>query len=169
MLVIIIDSGEPANRALIYKYVYMWVCVLNSFGLKFKTTWIKGCGIESSHLAPWGSQFLPIVFPSLKSSQNYENLGFFCSSISPFSGYSYVVRLTACAQHVGRYHTPLAFVFTERSRPNQLIHIVRYLSFRCNNALIEELMPKAPYKRPPRVTIANSQKMETVDGLPVPQ
>ena len=82
------------------------------------------------------------------------------------SGEKYVIKLTALAKRVGNYNFPLAFELERPSCPGQKIHIVRYVRAECTNSLIEELLPKVPFRRPPRKA-QSADADSVVDGLPL--
>ena len=88
------------------------------------------------------------------------------SSVLPYSGETYQVDITLLAHHIGRYHTPLAFMFTRKNEPDRPFYIVRYLSARCSSALVDELQPEEEYEAPSRVAVQELD-LEVVDGLPL--
>lgn len=71
--------------------------------------------------------------------------------------------MSANADHVGRYHSPVAFIFKLVDKPEQLIHIVRYLSCRCHNPVVEAAQPLLKYK--PQHSTNFKNRVEVIDGV----
>ena len=76
-----------------------------------------------------------------------------------------MIKLTSLARRIGTYRVLLGFEFERPSAPGKKIHILRHVHASVTNSLIEELMPKEPYKRPPRK--AKTTGASNIDeGLP---
>ena len=85
------------------------------------------------------------------------------------SGETYNIDITTKAQNVGNFHCPLVFFFRQVGPTEPVyFHIVRFIHARCKNALMDELKPLIPYKKPPRVAKTAGGAVEIVPGFKMP-
>ena len=83
-------------------------------------------------------------------------------------GGTYNITAIVHARHLGRYNTPLAFLFTKYSDPDRTVHIVMYLNGHCRIQKIEEeIKSEGPYKHPKRASKVPPPK-SVEEGFPLP-
>ncbi|XP_078678948.1 putative helicase MOV-10 [Branchiostoma floridae x Branchiostoma belcheri] len=100
------------------------------------------------------------------SDQENISQGFGQKTVDLQPGQQYTVEVKCLARFLGQYRAPIALEF-RRPASATPFHIVRNLSARVTNQMVDELRPKVPYKHPPRVTF-NRQRLTVVDGVPLP-
>ena len=76
--------------------------------------------------------------------------------------------MTVGPANIGRFHRPIAFAFTSKGTKGQCFPVVRYVSVRCRNMTVDELLPKTAYKQPPR-TAKVAPPSKIVDGVRLPR
>ncbi|XP_035677058.1 putative helicase MOV-10 [Branchiostoma floridae] len=100
------------------------------------------------------------------SDQENISQGFGQKTVTLQPGQQYTVEVKCLARFLGQYRAPIALEFRRLASATPF-HIVRNLSARVSNQMVDELRPKVPYKHPPRVTF-NRKKFRVVDGVPLP-
>ena len=71
------------------------------------------------------------------------------------------------AKNVGTFATIIAFKFSEEDE-SENFHIVRYMTMKCTNSLVDDLQPESPYVPPPRIS-SKPVDVEVVEGFPLPR